>query len=134
MGACSSDDEDERDFDEACTELSARIGAGGLARQAAIEELIGNVPDLAFDASACRVLQKALDHGEDEEVLALGLELQGRVGEAIRSPHANHVIQKLVEVLPVPSLSFITQEILGAGSEVARNRYGNRVLSRLLER
>merc|ERR1712070_1096004 len=95
---------------------------------------VGSVPDLAFDASACRVVQKALEFAEEEEVVALGLELQGRVREAIRSPHANHVIQKLVEVLPVPSLGFIAEEMLGAGPEVARHRYGCRVLCRLVER
>merc|ERR1712070_1226839 len=110
------------------------IEAGGLARQAAIEALVGSVPDLAFDASACRVVQKALEFAEEEEVVALGLELQGRVREAIRSPHANHVVQKLVEVLPLPSLSFVAEEMLGAGPEIARHRYGCRVLCRLVER
>jgi len=130
----NSDDEDEEDVDEACAELSAQIEAGGLARQAAIEALVGNIEDLAFDAAACRVVQKALEFGEEEEVVALALELKGRVREAIRSPHANHVVQKLVEVLPVSSLGFVAEEMLGAGPEVARHRYGCRVLCRLVER
>jgi len=130
----NSDDEGEEDVDEACTELSAQIEAGGLARQAAIEALVGSVPDLAFDASACRVVQKAIEFGEEEEVVSLCLELQGRIRDAIRSPHANHVIQKLVEVLPQPSLGFVVEEMLGAGPEVARHRYGCRVLCRLVER
>jgi len=130
----NSDDEDEEDTDEACAELSAQIEAGGVARQAAIEALVGSVPDLAFDASACRVVQKAIEFGEEEEVVALGMELQGRIREAIRSPHANHVVQKLVEVLPASSLGFVAEELLGAGPEVARHRYGCRVLCRLVER
>jgi len=130
----NSDDEGEEDVDEACAELSAQIEAGGLARQAAIEALVGNVPDLAFDASACRVVQKAIEFGEEEEVVALALELQGKIREAIRSPHANHVVQKLVEVLPASSLGFMAEEMLGAGLEVARHRYGCRVLCRLVER
>merc|ERR1719329_989162 len=130
----NSDDEDEGDADEACAELSAQIEAGGVARQAAIEALVGNITELAFDASACRVVQKAIEFGEEEEIVALSLELQGRVREAIRSPHANHVVQKLVEVLPASSLGFVVEEILGAGAEVARHRYGCRVLCRLLQR
>jgi len=130
----NSDDEDEEDADQACAELIAQIEAGGLARQAAIEALVGNVPDLAFDASACRVVQKALEFGEEDEVVALGLELQGRIREALHSPHANHVVQKLVEVLPASSLGFVAEEMLGAGPEVARHRYGCRVLCRLVER
>jgi len=78
--------------------------------------------------------KKAIEFGEEEEVVALCSELQGRVREAIRSPHANHVVQKMVEVLPASSLGFVVEEILGAGAEVARHRYGCRVLSRLLQR
>jgi pumilio RNA-binding family len=130
----NSDDEGEEDVDEACAELSAQIEKGGLARQAAIEALIGNIQDLAFDASACRVVQKAIEFGEEEEIVALSSELQGRIREAIRSPHANHVVQKLVEVLPVQSLGNVAEEMLGAGSEIARHRYGCRVLCRLVER
>jgi pumilio RNA-binding family len=132
--ADESDDESEGDADEACAELTAQIEAGGVARQAAIEALVGNVTELAFDASACRVVQKAIEFGEEEEVVALSLELQGRVREAIRSPHANHVVQKMVEVLPASSLGFIVEEILGAGAEFARHRYGCRVLCRLVQR
>merc|ERR1712070_1084746 len=116
-----SDDEDEGDADEACAELSAQIEAGGVARQAAIEALVGNVTELAFDASACRVVQKAIEFGEEEDIASLSFELQGRVREAIRSPHANHVVQKMVEVLPASSLGFAAAEILGAGVEFARH-------------
>merc|ERR1711934_683991 len=92
----NSDDEDEGDCNEACAELISQLDAGGEARQAAVEALIGSVDDLAFDASACRVVQKALEMGESDEAVQLALELQGRVRDAIRSPHANHVIQKIV--------------------------------------
>jgi len=132
--ADDSDNESEGDADEACAELSAQIEAGGVARQAAIEALVGNVDELAFDASACRVVQKAIELGDEDDVVALSSELQGRIREAIRSPHANHVVQKMVEVLPASSLSFIVEEILGAGAELARHRYGCRVLCRLVQR
>jgi len=129
-----SDDEDEGDADEACVELAAQIEAGGVARQAAIEALVGNIAELSFDASACRVVQKAIEFGDENEVIALSSELQGSVREAIRSPHANHVVQKIVEVLPASSLGFVVEEVLGAGAEFARHRYGCRVLCRLVQR
>merc|ERR1711918_91613 len=72
--------------------------------------------------------------GEEEDVVALSLELRGRIREAIRSPNANHVVQKMVEVLPASSLGFVAEEILGAGAEFARHRYGCRVLCRLVQR
>jgi len=129
-----SDAEDDGDADEACAELSEQLEAGGVARQAAIEALIGSVAELSFDAAACRVVQKAIEIGEEEDVVALCSELQGFIREAIHSPHANHVIQKMVEVLPSSSLNFVVEEILGAGAEFARHRYGCRVFSRLVQR
>jgi len=129
-----SDAEDDGDADEACAELSEQLEAGGVARQAAIEALIGSVAELSFDAAACRVVQKAIEVGEVEVVVALCSELQGLIREAIHSPHANHVIQKMVDVLPASSLNFVVEEMLGAGAEFARHRYGCRVFSRLVQR
>jgi hypothetical protein len=134
LWADESDDEDDGDADEACAELSAQLEAGGVARQAAIEALTGSIVELAFDAAACRVVQKAIEFGEEEDVVALCSELQGSVRQAIHSPHANHVVQKMVEVLPASSLGFVVEEILGAGAEFARHRYGCRVFSRLVQR
>merc|ERR1719329_637681 len=129
-----SDAEDDGDADEACAELSAQLEAGGVARQAAIEALLGSVAELSFDAAACRVVQKAIEFGEEEDIVALCSELQGLIREAIHSPHANHVVQKMVEVLPASSLDFIVEELLGAGAEFARHQYGCRVFSRLVHR
>jgi hypothetical protein len=129
-----SDAEDDGDADEACAELAAQLEAGGVARQAAIEALTGSIAELSFDASACRVVQKAIEFAEEEDVVALCSELKGLVREAIHSPHANHVVQKMVEVLPASSLGFVAEEILGAGAEFARHRYGCRVFSRLVQR
>lgn len=125
---------EDGDADEACAELAAQLEAGGVARQAAIEALMGSVVELSFDAAACRVVQKALEVAKEEEVVSMCSELQGFIREAIYSPHANHVIQKMVEVLPSSNLDFVVEEMLGAGVEFARHRYGCRVFSRLVQR
>merc|ERR1719498_1688693 len=49
------------------------------------------------------------------------------------SPHANFVIQKIIEVLPVASTAFVAEELAGVAGDVARHRFGCRVLSRLVE-
>jgi len=59
--------------------------------------------------------------------------LMGSVKEAIESPHANYVLQKIVEILPCDVSSFISTELAGFGVHVAKHRYGCRVLSRLVE-
>merc|ERR1711977_211075 len=60
-------------------------------------------------------------------------ELYGHVRLAISSPHANFVIQRVIEVLPINSASFVAEELATFAAEVARHRFGCRVLSRLVE-
>jgi hypothetical protein len=130
----NSDDEDDGDCNEACAELISQLEAGGEAKAAAIEALIGSVAELSFDAAACRVVQKALECCDTHEAVEMALELKSRVRDAIRCPHANHVVQKIVELLPVDDIIFILDELVGAIAEFSRHRYGCRVLVKLLDR
>jgi len=116
-----------------CAKLVEGLEAGGKARAAAVAALRGSVVPLAFDAIGCRAVQLALQLAERKASAELAEELRGHVSEAIRSPHANYVIQKIIEVLPMASASFIAEELCGMGVEVARHRYGCRILCRLLE-
>jgi len=60
-------------------------------------------------------------------------ELHGHVREAIASPHANYVIQKVIEVMPTVLVGFVADELQGIGVLAARHRYGCRILCRLVE-
>lgn len=51
----------------------------------------------------------------------------------MRCPHANYVIQKIVELLPAANAGFVAQELRGTSAIVARHSYGCRVLCRLME-
>lgn len=119
---------------DACAELFRQLEIGGLARCAALEALTGSIAELAFDASACRVVQKAFDVGEVKDTAPLARELMGRVGDAMRSPHANHVLQKIVTLLPVADIQFVIDELHGVALEFSRQRFGCRVLCRLVEK
>jgi pumilio RNA-binding family len=79
------------------------------------------------------VIQIALDctSAADKEILVA--ELHGSVRLAISSPHANFVIQKTIEVMPIDSAAFVPLELATFAAEVARHRFGCRVLSRLVE-
>lgn len=101
--------------------------------QAALEALSGNIKELAFDAAACRVVQRALEKASLEESASLAQEMDGHVLDALRSPHANHVITKIVEILPVSRIGFVFDELTCCARQFARHRYGCRVLSRLVE-
>lgn len=90
--------------------------------------------NLAFaDKALSRAAQLALGDAHGAEAIALASGMHGHVRAAMRSMYANYVIQKIVEVLPPYSTRFIAQELLGTGREVARHRFGCRVLCRLLE-
>jgi len=49
------------------------------------------------------------------------------------SPHANYVLQKVVQTLPATLSSFVATELAGAGGEAARHKFGCRIVCRLIE-
>jgi len=110
--------------------LLKQLKLGGMSEASAAARFMR----LAFSNKASsRAAQLAIEGvtGNDAAVLASGL--HGHVRDAIRSIYANYVVQKAVEILPPSCISFIPQELLGVGQEVARHRCGCRILCRLLE-
>jgi hypothetical protein len=88
------------------------------------------------DREGCRVVQAALDKGVQhhqrtlEELLK---ELWLSVVRASTSPHGNYVIQKIVDKMPPDQAKFIAHELYDHAEATAKNRYGCRILCRLLE-
>lgn len=113
--------------------LMAQLTAGGEERSAAIFALRGCVWHLSRGPLGCRVVQLALEVASSSDAKALVEELHGHVEEAMYSPHANFVLQKVIEALPASVASFISQELAGKAVIAARHRYGCRILCRLLE-
>jgi len=68
-----------------------------------------------------------------KDQVALVTALHGHVREAINSPHANYVVQKVVELMTPAQASFVIEEVRGNAAAVARHRFGCRVLCRVLE-
>jgi len=100
--------------------------------------LQGQVWTLARDAKGSRVVQKALDDADcDDTRLALAFELRTHVWEALKCPHANHVLQKCIETMRPAHSQFIIDELLQPGrmavARAARDRFAYRVLQRLFE-
>jgi len=65
----------------------------------------------------------------------MSMEFFGQVCDALESPHAHHVLQRIVELMPPSSVSFILRELQSKWSPafVARHRFGCRVLERVIE-
>ena len=57
----------------------------------AIEALQGHVWDLSRHPVGCRLVQLALERGNQQEAASLASELKTHVQEAMTSPHANYV-------------------------------------------
>jgi len=116
-----------------CAELIGALEAGGEAAAGAVRAVRGEVLQYAFAADGCRAVQLALQVADRESLQLMLQGLRGHVREAIASPHANYVIQKIVEVVPTAQSSFIAEELWGMAAAAARHRYGCRVLCRLFE-
>jgi len=78
-------------------------------------------------------VQLALDVADRSSAAQLAAGLQGAVAAAIKSPHANYVVQKIIKVLSPQEAPFIAAEMKIEGPELASHEYGCRVFCRLLE-
>lgn len=116
-----------------CAETLARLEADLDSQLAAISSLHTLIWTLSNDRLGCRVVQQALKMAPRGLKDALVRELHGHVCDAIASPHANFVIQQVVEIMPVACAAFVAEELIGVAAQVARHRYGCRVIIRLLE-
>lgn len=93
---------------------------------------------LAQDPAGSRGLQRAIEEPcTNADRIAYAQCLRGKVWEAMRCKHANHFVQKCVESMPPSAVQFVIDEIFLAGpravQRAARQKYGCRVLQRLLE-
>jgi len=134
--------DEEDDEEQECVDMNATpiqesamwIMAQLEADDDARNSMIWRVHEFALaDQSSCRALQLVLESVSTKDAVALSLGFQGYVQEAIASRLGNYVIQKIIEVTPAATFSFIADELLNMGAAVARHRFGCRVLCRLLE-
>lgn len=112
----------------------AQLNKGDAERKRTLVRwIIEDAWSMATRRHGCRVVQAALDAAEGDERLALADHLRTRVVESLKSPHANHVLQRCIVVLPSERLNFVLEELQGRGAELARHRFGCRVLERIIE-
>lgn len=112
--------------------LMKQLEGDDASQTLAANAINGRVWNLSQTKSGCRVVQKAL---EKQMCIAerVVMELHGHVLEAAFSPHANFVIQKAIETMPTTKITFVATEISEKIADVARHRYGCRIIQRLLE-
>lgn len=94
----------------------------------------GQVQVLAFHPDGCRELQFALQVSGDQRREQLAAELRSHVAEAVRSPHANYVVQKCIQTLRPEAFQFMIDELMSDSIlSVAHHKFGCRVLQRIME-
>lgn len=101
----------------------------------ALEAVHGQVPRLSNDANGCVLVQDLLDRAQIPGQKAMAAELVGHVAQLLGSQHGNFVLQKAIEVMPPKSISFMLDELeqWGPPQKLARDKFGCRVLERLIE-
>lgn len=118
---------------EACqisSSLIAQFRAGGQDQRDAIAQFVR----FAFTSKVTsKAAQMILENISKNEAVAFASGLRGHIRNAVESKHANHVVQKITEVMPVSDASFVMDELTGFGLEVSRHVFGCRVLCRILE-
>eukprot|EP00438_Fugacium_kawagutii_P019178 Skav219367 [mRNA] locus=scaffold76:609536:611115:- [translate_table: standard] len=118
---------------QTCEQLQEQLqGASDVS--SAVEALVGHVWDLSRHPLGCRLVQTAMERSSQKQAAILAGELRGHVQEAMTSPHANYVLQKMVTHLTWHSCSFVAEELQGdSASHYARHRFGCRIFCRLIE-
>lgn len=100
-------------------------------------QLTGRVWELSQDAKGCRDVQRAIEEAADDVTRSrLVTELAGHVLDAMRCPHANHVLQKCITCSRPHDCQFIVDEIMachGFAELAARHKFGCRIIQRLVE-
>merc|ERR1719203_2704208 len=90
-------------------ELNMQLKAGGRSQNMAVNAMCtpGTVKRLAFEPDGCRTLQLALDSVGKQMSMKIAVGLQGCVRDAVCSPHANFVIQKVIKVMTPQEVPFL---------------------------
>lgn len=114
--------------------------------------LDGNMLLLSLQMYGCRVVQKALESLQYDDLCELLEEFRGNTLTCIQDQNGNHVIQKLVEVMSIHAknaelhsgeaglavrmadrIQFVVDDVLANVRTLCCHPYGCRVLQRMLE-
>ena len=100
-----------------------------------MQALRGQVLRQSMDAHGCRLVQRALSLADDAGRLEIARELRGHICEVLESPHGNHVLQRIIELMRPSAITFVLCELTACMTpqELAKHRYGCRILERIIE-
>lgn len=122
------------DNTEACTKFVAVLSSKENGWEVVMSWVCEHAVALALAPGGCRFVQRLLEILGGLERDRLVARLLPFTVELFESPHGNHVLTKVIEVVPRPALMPIVRYVEFKGCViVARHCFGSRVLERLIE-
>jgi len=88
---------------------------------------------LSLTKYGCRLVQKAIDLADAVLRARIARNILPHASDIYTSPNANHVLGKLVEIMPQSQLGPLWEALRGQTAAVARHRFGSRILQRSVE-
>jgi hypothetical protein len=123
-------DQSDRQARDIAEQMIQQLKAGGDAKRSAVAAF----ERLAFSSKvSSRAAQIILEETSMADAAAFAEGLRGHIRSAVKSKHANHVVQKITEVMPVALARFVVDELKGFGHALVRHCFGCRVMCRILE-
>jgi len=119
---------------EKCRELISRFETASPEQCRELAKWLAPVVRrFSLSREGCRVVQKAIEMtgGVDRDRIVTNLE--PHIMELNESPHGNHVVAKMVEIMPPTAIGFVIDAIRNNTVLTARHRFGCRILERLIE-
>lgn len=118
-----------------CNEFVMLLETDSFDKDAFLDWVLQYALPLALsEQCASRVIQKLLEVLQPSARDRLVAQLCADTISLYESPHGNHVLTKVIEVVPRPALKPILEQMrLQGGRAVARHRFGCRILERLVE-
>ncbi|KAH8612078.1 putative Pumilio family RNA binding repeat [Trypanosoma vivax] len=101
--------------------------------QQLIEQVSGKLKEYSFQMYGCRVVQKILEKALPSKRAEVFIELKDSLIDCIFDQNANHVAQKLIEVIP-EKMELLMDSIMPQLKELSRHPYGCRVLQCIFEK
>ena len=93
-----------------CDWAIRQLASGPNRNRELLQQILQDAWVLASSKHGTRVVQAAMDVAEAPEKQLLTNVFKGRVWYALKSPHANHVLQKIIALMPPDKMQFVFEE------------------------
>eukprot|EP00210_Caulerpa_lentillifera_P000590 g571.t1 len=100
-----------------------------------IEEVVGQVIQVAQDQNGCRFLQRKFDEGGAQSIAKVFTEIIANIVPLMKDPFGNYLIQKLLDRCSEPQRTEVVKAVAKGGEliSIALSTHGTRAVQKLIE-